>query len=236
MSGNKRLINIAIACRGVKDWISTAVSKVRLLRAWTPSEWVQIVKQVDYDADFENGLRVLAAIILLFGAVLCGLVLSFIDGGPRPLVICLAYGYLIWTLTNQPLGIKLSVRVSRGVSGVGRMGRLAIDCLIVAIPLIAAHYAYRALMPLGVGSAFALFILPVILATLFVSTRAAAISAFFAFLYVLYYVIPPIDSFRIESPFDLVSAAVFVATLVAVIYLVRIARGMCSELDKYSTP
>ncbi len=187
--------------------------------------------EADDDLAFEFGFRLLAGIIGILAGVFYGVCLSVVDGTLRPLAISSALGVLIAVFAYWQIGAKLASRFSGKFGRVGWWNMLEIDYASALLLTIFTHVLYRAVYPHGLGTTFTFFMLPVILAALLVNIPCAIVSALLAFFYVLYFAIPPVNSFRIETLQDLANAGIFCAILCTVIYVVRVARILSGDLE-----
>jgi Domain of unknown function (DUF4118) len=126
--------------------------------------------------------------------------ITFLLGTPWwSLPLCAAAGFLISLLlpawnsnANTPAPLIRALRVCRGLP---LWDRLAMSALLV----VTASAVYIGLKDLHILTAFYLFLLPIVFAQLLFGARCGVTAAFVSLIAIYYFVIPPKNSFAVQS-------------------------------------
>jgi len=185
-------------------------------------------RTADAVSDFSRDFRHAATATGLIGGLLVGLTTTLIGGSWLAMPACGAVGMLI----GQIVPIESSrgrirnglIRVLRGTRGLPFVVRLAFAVLLLA----AVSAIDIAETSLNLAMQFYLFVLPIVLSAVLFGWRTALVTTLLCIVAVVYFAIPPRQSFAILSIWDGICVGAFVLMALITFASVNIQSGFAA--------
>jgi K+-sensing histidine kinase KdpD len=175
------------------------------------------------DLDFDRFVSGLALSIGALSGAAYGVGLWLLDGEWFWAPLCALLGLAIALLTRAsgPLD-RIVARLER----VNTWGQLTIDVVSAAALTYLTLAAHCLARPTNLAMSCLMFTAPVIVAYFLLRTRCAIVAFVMSALAVLYFVIPPSNSFAINTMTDLLDFVCFVISISIVFAAVRVERKL----------
>ena len=175
------------------------------------------------DLDFDRFVSVLALSIGAMSGAAYGVGLWLLDGQWFWTPICAVLGLAVARLTRAsgPLDRVLGL-----LERFNTLGQLAIDVVSAAALTYLTLSLHCLARPTNLAMSCLMFTAPVIVAFFLLRTRCAIIAFIMSALCVLYFVIPPSNSFAINTMTDLLDFIFFLISISIVFAAVRVERKL----------
>lgn len=181
----------------------------------------------DDDLDFDRFVSGLALLIGAMSGVLYGVGMWLIDGNWVWWPVCGVLGLGVARLTRASGPID---RIVDRFERLNTWGQLIIDGAAAAALNYATLVIYCFVKPSNLALDCLMFTAPVILAYFLLRTRCAILAFIISALCVLYFVIPPSNSFAITTMTDLMDFVCFLLSIGVVFSAVRVERKLWQAL------
>lgn len=185
----------------------------------------------DDDSKFTEVFRFISLSIALFGGLLVGATTIYVGASWWSLPVCIAISIVI----GKILPIEYSTGwLGQSIIAVGRTTRAmpSLAGIIVTIGLVglfcSAFYIWK---NMSLVTAFYLFIAPIFVITLLFGQRLGILAALLCTAAVVYFAIPPRQSFAITTLQDAVYFFVFAAMALVIVALLTFQSGLWQAED-----